>query len=185
MTKTKCVDIRDIRIGDVLRWKSNGTEMVVVGLQQDKKDPAKGRVTFEYDSNDFSRLELGVEELEYFVGEEDKVEEKDMHIIIYSLDGKMPNREYYDYTKKEYEMCSNYDITKKALEFNSKDIISTSIANISFDNFFVNNYRIFLSRNGKAIEIREHMDLACGKDINKCHNLLRLVLGHTFDRELE
>ena len=73
-----------------------------------------------------------------------------------------------------------YDGTKGAIEKGREIINTTSIANISFGLLDL-GYRIFVHRNGRILECKLGSMDGTEKEIRRGHNLLRLILGHTFD----
>ena len=77
-----------------------------------------------------------------------------------------------------------YDETEDAIN-NKEDIIhTTSIANISFDLLDL-GYRIFVHRNGRVLECKLGSMDGTEKEIRKAHNILKLIMGHVFDRYFE
>ena len=77
-----------------------------------------------------------------------------------------------------------YDGTKYAIEKRREIIHTTSIANISFDLLDL-GFRIFVHRNGRVLECKLGSMDGTEKEIRKAHNLLKMIMGHAFDRYFE
>ncbi len=76
-----------------------------------------------------------------------------------------------------------YDSTEEAIKQGRDRINTTSLASITFDLLDL-GYRIFLHRNNKVLECKPGMG-GTEKEIRKGHNLLKLIIGHVFDRYFE
>lgn len=77
-----------------------------------------------------------------------------------------------------------YDGTNDAIKKGREIIHTTSIANISFDLLDL-GYRIFVHRNGRALECKLGSMDGTEKEIRKAHNLLKFIMGHVFDEYFE
>jgi hypothetical protein len=91
---------------------------------------------------------------------------------------------YMDFPFDPVHTFKTYDGTKYAIEKGREIINTTSIANISFDLLDL-GYRIFVHRNGRVLECKLGSMDGTEKEIRRGHNLLRLILGHTFDEYFE
>lgn len=99
----------------------------------------------------------------------EELENKEIHFYL--------DETFYD--ERHPVLCYTYDSTKRFIEDGAQEIHTTSIANISFDLLDL-GYRIFLHRNNKVLECKPGMD-GTERDIRYEHNILRLIMGHTFD----
>lgn len=77
-----------------------------------------------------------------------------------------------------------YDGTNDAIKKGREIIHTTSIANISLDLLDL-GYRIFVHRNGRVLECKLGSMDGTEKEIRKPHNILRMIMGHVFDRYFE
>ena len=92
---------------------------------------------------------------------------------------------YLDINYMHIKDCYHaYDETDDAINNNEKIIHTTSIANISFD-LLDFEYRIFVHRNGRVLECKLGSMDGTEKEIRKAHNILKLIMGHVFDRYFE
>jgi hypothetical protein len=91
---------------------------------------------------------------------------------------------YMDFPFDPVKTFKTYDGTKYAIEKGREIIHTTSIANISFDLLDL-GYRIFVHRNGRVLECKLGSMDGTEKEIRKAHNLLKLIMGHVFDRYFE
>ena len=91
---------------------------------------------------------------------------------------------HLDFSYDPDHTFKTYDGTNWAIE-RGKDIIhTTSIANISLDLLDL-GYRIFVHRNGRVLECKLGSMDGTEKEIRKAHNILKLIMGHVFDRYFE
>lgn len=84
----------------------------------------------------------------------------------------------------DVEFHTTYDSTNKAIMRGVAKIHTTSLANISLDLLDL-GYRIFAHRNNKTLECKLGSMDGTEKEIRKPHNILRLIMGHHFDKYFE
>ena len=75
------------------------------------------------------------------------------------------------------------EATRKAINNRDDKIHTTQMALLSFS-LVDKGYDIWLHKNGKKVQIKEHMP-EIEKDLRKVHNLFRLWIAGTFNRAFE
>ena len=94
---------------------------------------------------------------------------------------------YYELWVYDLGLAVSYSETSKLLTEEHSIIITTSIANLSFD-LINEGYEIFLCYKDKVVKIEPHMDLSgCGepdKDLRAGHNIIKLFMAGLFNKVL-
>ena len=71
--------------------------------------------------------------------------------------------------------------TKTAIENNQTEIHTTSIANLGFADLLDADYRIYVHKDGKVLELKKKKKNISGRDIRKAHNMERILRSGFFD----
>ena len=93
------------------------------------------------------------------------------------------NYSYLLHFGEELFCVDNYMDTEEALNKNEPEIVTTSIAHMSFD-LIDAGYNIWLCYKENKIKVEPGMDMPTGKDIRMSHNIRKLFLAGCFDELL-
>ena len=82
---------------------------------------------------------------------------------------------------KRSDMLYTFLDTKSAIENNQTEIHTTSIANLGFADLLDAEYRIYVHKDGKVLELSVGMKNISRRDIRKAHNMERILRSGFFD----
>lgn len=80
-------------------------------------------------------------------------------------------------------MCIDYAITQFMIEQPKIEKVKTTQLSFLINawDYIDKGYKVYIHNGAEVFEVREHMENVCsGKDIQKGHNILKLLLGGEF-----
>lgn len=92
-----------------------------------------------------------------------------------------------DHTQPQNEdttVCYTYLETFSAIKHREKNIVTYSLANISFD-LLNYGYKIVIKNKDKSIELFPGMKSIGQKEIRYSHNMLRVIMAGYFDDDID
>lgn len=103
-------------------------------------------------------------------------------VIFFVLDSFELYPAIYNKTPKR-TLCYSYFDTEEAIKYNMQHIVTYDIGHLSFDLEDL-GYTIFIGYNGHSKQFYSGMSTANGKELQKAHNLRRLLVGGALDNDL-
>ena len=82
-------------------------------------------------------------------------------------------------------MCIDYAITQFMIEQPKIEKVKTTQLSFLINawDYIDKGYKVYIHNGAEVFEVREHMENTCfGKDIQKGHNILKLLLGGEFGK---
>ena len=79
------------------------------------------------------------------------------------------------------DMLYTFLDTKNAIENNQTEINTTSIANLGFADLLDADYRIYVHKDGKVLELSVGMKNISRRDIRKTHDMAKILRSGFFD----